>query len=120
MSAERVHELLDRYRARARGFDEIAARVTPFSAPDLPPIELPFTSPPSARELEVVGLVSEGFSNKEIATRLFLAEETIKTHLVKVRGKLDARNRAHLVSIAFRRGLIDLRPVHASLYRLAA
>jgi DNA-binding NarL/FixJ family response regulator len=108
MSEARLHSVLDRYRARVHIFDEIAARITPFSVPStLRPGVLPLADP-SGRELEVLELVSEGFSNKEIGTRLFLAEDTIKTHIVAVRRKLDARNRAHAVSIGYKRGLLDL------------
>jgi DNA-binding NarL/FixJ family response regulator len=117
MSEERIHAVLDRHRARVRVFDEIAARITPFSARSpLPPIRLPLADP-SGRELEVLELVSQGFSNKEIGTRLFLAEDTIKTHVVAVRRKLEARNRAHAVSIAYKRGLLSLRnSSHAPVY----
>jgi DNA-binding NarL/FixJ family response regulator len=66
----------------------------------------PITEPLTARELEIVQLVSEGLSNKEIAGRLYVAEETVKAHIRHLLPKLRARSRAHAVAIAFRHGLI--------------
>ena len=60
------------------------------------------------REIEVVGLMSEGRSNKAIADALFLSEATVKTHLVRIYRKLKVENRAAAVSEAVRRGLLDL------------
>jgi DNA-binding CsgD family transcriptional regulator len=56
----------------------------------------------SQRELEVLGLVAEGYTSKEIGARLFVAEETVKSHISNVLACLGARNRAHAVAIAFR------------------
>jgi DNA-binding NarL/FixJ family response regulator len=60
----------------------------------------------TARELEVVGLISEGLFNKEIAQRLRVSEETVKVHVRHLLPKLSARSRAHAVAVAFRQGLI--------------
>ncbi|MBS1675718.1 MAG: response regulator transcription factor [Actinobacteria bacterium] len=60
----------------------------------------------TAREQEVLALVAEGLSNREIATRLFVAEATVKTHLVHLLDKLDADSRTGAVSEARRRGLL--------------
>jgi two-component system, NarL family, response regulator len=60
---------------------------------------------PTPRELEVLHLVAAGFTNEEIATRLFLSPETVKRHISQGLYKLRATNRAHAVSICFRRGL---------------
>jgi DNA-binding NarL/FixJ family response regulator len=62
----------------------------------------------SHREVEVVRLLAEGLSNRDIAASLFLTEATVKTHLVRIYRKLDADNRAGAVSEAVRRGLVDL------------
>jgi len=60
------------------------------------------------RELEVLRLVAEGLSNREMATRLFVTERTIKFHVSSLLNKLDAENRTDAVRIAVRRGLIQL------------
>lgn len=62
----------------------------------------------TARELEVLGLVAAGKSNREIATTLFITEGTVKSHLSAVLGKLDANDRTQAVTIALKRGLLRL------------
>ncbi|MHB9112878.1 MAG: response regulator transcription factor [Thermoleophilia bacterium] len=49
----------------------------------------------SRRELEIIGLLLLGMTNKEIARQLFLSPETVKTHISRTYRKLGARNRAH-------------------------
>ena len=61
---------------------------------------------PTAREIEVLQLVSEGLVNREIGDRLFLSEETVKSHVRHILAKLQARSRAHAVAVGFRRGLL--------------
>jgi LuxR family maltose regulon positive regulatory protein len=56
--------------------------------------------PLSERELEVLRLIAEGFSNPEIAQRLFLALNTVKVHTRNIYGKLGVRNRTHAVARA--------------------
>jgi DNA-binding NarL/FixJ family response regulator len=58
------------------------------------------------REREIVGLVALGLSNDEIADRLVLSPLTAKTHVNRAMMKLDARDRAQLVVIAYRTGLV--------------
>ncbi len=60
----------------------------------------------SARELEVVGLLAEGLTNRSIAQRLHLSEATVKTHLIHVFDKLGADNRTAAVTEARIRGLV--------------
>jgi DNA-binding NarL/FixJ family response regulator len=60
------------------------------------------------RETEVLQLISEGNSNKEIGRQLFIAEETVKNHVKNILGKLRANDRTQAVSIAIRRGIIHL------------
>jgi DNA-binding NarL/FixJ family response regulator len=62
----------------------------------------------SDREVEVLRHVAEGNRNRDIAKRLFIAEETVKVHLKHIMGKLGARDRTQSVTIAARRGMIYL------------
>jgi len=52
------------------------------------------------RELEILGLVAEGLSNREIAARVFVSENTVKTHVSRLFDKLGARRRTEAVQIA--------------------
>ena len=60
----------------------------------------------SQRELEVLGLIAQGCSNRETATRLFISEATVKTHLLHAYAKLGVRDRAAAVAAAYARGLL--------------
>jgi len=59
------------------------------------------------REREVLALVGLGLTNTEIAGRLYLSPLTSKTHVSRILGKLGARDRVHLVVIAYETGLIQ-------------
>jgi DNA-binding NarL/FixJ family response regulator len=61
----------------------------------------------SAREVGVIRLLALGYSNRSIARSLFLAEATVKTHLVRIYRKLGTENRAATVTEAVRLGLIE-------------
>jgi DNA-binding NarL/FixJ family response regulator len=58
------------------------------------------------REREVLGMVAAGLSNDEIAGRLFLSPLTVKTHISRTMTKVDARDRAQLVVLAYESGLV--------------
>lgn len=62
--------------------------------------------PLSPRELGVLGLVAEGLRNKEIAATLKIAEDTVKIHVRKILGKLNAMDRTQAVVMALKRGII--------------
>ena len=68
------------------------------------------TPPPPAvlspRELEVLGLVAAGNTNREAAAHLFISEATVKTHLLNIYAKLEVPDRASAVAEGFRRGLL--------------
>lgn len=58
------------------------------------------------RELEILELIAAGLSNREIAERLFVSENTVKTHSSRLFDKLDAKRRTQAVQIAKHAGLI--------------
>lgn len=60
----------------------------------------------SKREYEVLQLIAEGCSNQEIASRLFISESTVKTHVSNLLAKLDARRRTQAVSQAQQLGIL--------------
>jgi DNA-binding NarL/FixJ family response regulator len=102
------NEILTRYREHTRRFESVAARrggdlvVEPdpgFRPPGSDPV-------PTAREIEVLRLISDGLANREIGQKLYLSEETVKSHVRHLLAKLPARSRAHAVAVGFRRGLL--------------
>ena len=80
---------------------ELAA-AAPASEPAASAAALPLT----ARELSVLSLVAEGQSNREIGEALELSALTVKSHLARIARKLGTGDRAALVAVALRRGLI--------------
>lgn len=74
----------------------------PFTAPLPQPLVVPLT----ARELDIVRLVAQGRSNREIAAALFLAEGTVKNHVTNALTKLGARDRTQAALRARTLGLL--------------
>lgn len=62
----------------------------------------------TARESEVLRLVSTGLGNKEVAARLAISEHTVKFHISSILGKLHAGSRTEAVSLGIRKGLIPI------------
>jgi DNA-binding NarL/FixJ family response regulator len=62
----------------------------------------------TSREIDVVRLIAQGNANKLIADRLSISEETVKGHVKNILSKLGASDRTHAVTVALKRGIIDL------------
>jgi DNA-binding NarL/FixJ family response regulator len=62
----------------------------------------------TAREMDVLRLIARGNANKEIAAQLSITEETVKSHVTHILGKLGANDRTHAVTIGLQRGVIEL------------
>jgi DNA-binding NarL/FixJ family response regulator len=98
-----VHrELLDAIRSVHAGHKrippEIAAELADHAADD----QL------SSREIDVLRLIGAGNANKQIADKLSIGETTVKNHISNIFSKLGANDRAHAVTIALQRGIIEL------------
>jgi DNA-binding NarL/FixJ family response regulator len=78
--------------------------------PDATQTAVPLLDGLTERELEVLGLVAKGWSNAEIAARLYGTTATAKTHLSRLLMKLNARDRAQLIVVAYESGLVSVRP----------
>jgi DNA-binding NarL/FixJ family response regulator len=108
----RPEELLEAVRVLAAGEALLAPRITrrlieqfaqqPSAAAPVPNHALDSLT---ERELEVLGTVARGLSNAEIAAELFMSHATAKTHVSRLLTKLDARDRAQLVMIAYESGV---------------
>ena len=81
--------------------------------PDPAHTNVPLLDGLTERELEVLGLVAKGWSNAEIAEALYVTTATAKTHVSRLLMKLDARDRAQLIVIAYESGLVSVHPPEA-------
>ena len=81
--------------------EEVARRRPP------EPSAVPGLARLTERELDVLRLMARGMSNGEIAAALYLGEATVKTHVGRVLGKLDARDRVQAVVAAYESGLVE-------------
>jgi DNA-binding NarL/FixJ family response regulator len=90
----------------------IEAGATGYLLKDAPPEELlrgvraPAQDPLSQRELDVLALIAAGASNRDAASRLFISEATVKTHVLHIFAKLGVNDRAAAVATGFERGLL--------------
>jgi NarL family two-component system response regulator LiaR len=80
-----------------------------------PPQRPPTPEPLSERELEVLRLLAQGKSNREIADQLFIAELTVRTHVSNILGKLHLANRTQAALYALKEGLASLEEFPADL-----
>jgi DNA-binding NarL/FixJ family response regulator len=105
-------ELLAAIRVVAAGDALLAPRITRRLIEEFARRPEPAAAPPAAlaaltdREREVLALVARGLSNAEIAGRLSVSAATAKTHVSRVLAKLQARDRAQLVMLAYETGLV--------------
>lgn len=96
------NELLNIIRAVAAGLRHIPPDVAGVVAEHLGQEDL------SQRELEVLGLIRDGNRNKQIADQLSISETTVNFHIKNIMDKLQANDRTHAVTIAVRRGLLEI------------
>ncbi len=96
------NELLTVIRSVCRGHKYVSAEVAARLAENMGEESL------TDRELQVLQLIREGNRNKQIADRLSIAEATVNFHIKNLVAKLGANDRAHAVSIAIRRGLLEV------------
>jgi DNA-binding NarL/FixJ family response regulator len=61
----------------------------------------------TTREREILQLLADGMSNADVATQLFISQETVKSHVRHILAKLEADTRTHAVAIALREAIID-------------
>ncbi len=84
-----------------REFAQLSAGASPQNAPP------PAASPLTPRQLEILSLVAQGLSYKEVGQRLCLAERTIKYHMGEIVDALHLKNREQVVAYALRSGLVQ-------------
>jgi ATP/maltotriose-dependent transcriptional regulator MalT len=85
--------------------DRIRGKLDSFSA-----FPQPLAEPLSPRELEVLQLLAQGLSNREIGEQLFLALDTVKGHNRRIYGKLGVKSRTQAISQAAALGILALSP----------
>jgi DNA-binding NarL/FixJ family response regulator len=100
-------DLLRGVRAAARGEAVLSPSV---ATRLLGQVRAPAQEPLSQRELDVLGMIAEGASNKDAAARLYISEATVKTHVLHIFAKLGVNDRAAAVAIGFQRGMLP-RPL---------
>ena len=108
-------EVVSAIRVAARGDAVVDPSVTRrlaarFAAALAPADPAPGIDRLTAREREVLVLVAAGHTNAEIGARLYVGDETVKTHVSRILAKLGLRDRVHAALYAYRHGLADLDP----------
>jgi DNA-binding NarL/FixJ family response regulator len=110
---EATRQLFDAVRIVAAGEALLAPTVTRRLISEFTRLRPSAAGPPAAelasltpRETQVLRLVAEGLSNLEVATRLIVTEETVKTHVSRVLSKLGLRDRTQAVVTAYESGLV--------------
>jgi LuxR family maltose regulon positive regulatory protein len=94
----------DYVRRLLAAFPVVEPEKTASSSTQVPKSEL--IEPLSGREIEVLQLIAEGLTNREIAARLFLSVNTVKVHSSNIYGKLGAHNRTEAVARAQDLGIL--------------
>jgi DNA-binding NarL/FixJ family response regulator len=102
MKGELRKQLLETIRAVHAGQKRLSSEVAAEIAEHVTDSSL------TPREIDVLRLVAAGNANKDIGARLSLTEVTIKSHMKNILAKLGANDRTHAVTIALKRGIIDL------------
>jgi len=106
-----AHELLKAIRTVAKGSsylpsevqDKLIRKLSQTEGPEEPPVKL------TQRELEVLKLLGQGLSNREISERLFISENTVFGHVANILNKLGLESRTQAALYAIRNGLVDLK-----------
>jgi two-component system, NarL family, response regulator YdfI len=107
-----AREILSAIAAASRGLilldPAITAELASHTRSDRPETGQETLEELTPREIEVLGLMAEGFGNKQIASRLGISDHTVKFHISSILAKLDASSRTEAVTQGIRRGLILL------------
>jgi len=107
-------DLVTAIRTTASGGSWLDPRVTPRLLARLraaPRVDSEVLERLTSRELEVLAMMARGHTNTEIADGLYVSERTVKSHVTSIFVKLEARDRAAAILLAYRSGLVDPRVV---------
>jgi DNA-binding NarL/FixJ family response regulator len=104
-------ELTQAIRLVYKGYTQIGPGLAPkiLTQPS-PPNILPISDAweqLTPREAEIIRLIAQGASNREIATALFIAEKTVKNRITNILSQLDLRDRTQLAIVAIQKGIVD-------------
>ena len=105
-------DLVTAIRTTAAGGSWLDPRVTPRLLARLraaPRVDSEVLERLTSRELEVLAMMARGHTNTEIADGLYVSERTVKSHVTSIFVKLEARDRAAAILLAYRSGLVDPR-----------